>query len=96
MRAPSCSPSTTRPRGQRARGILEGDDKPPNPGPEEILGAHYSVALARDLQLTLDDQLIAHLACNRDRGPVNLVGLRLRLAALSAAVRPPAAMPEGP
>ena len=60
-------------------GILVGDGKLPHPGAEEILEAYYSLALAKDLRLTLDDQLVAHPAYNRDRGPVNVVGLRLHL-----------------
>jgi len=60
-------------------GILVGDGQLPHPGAEQILEAYYRLALARDLQLTLDDQFIANPAYNRDRGPVNVVGLRLHL-----------------
>ena len=58
-------------------GILVGDGKLPHPGPEEILEAYYSVGLSKDLHLSFDDQLIAHPAYNRDRGPVNVLGLRV-------------------
>jgi high affinity Mn2+ porin len=60
-------------------GILVGDGKLPHPGAEQILEAYYSLRLARDLHLTLDDQFIVNPAYNRDRGPVNVVGLRLHL-----------------
>jgi high affinity Mn2+ porin len=58
-------------------GILVGDGRLPHPGPEEILEAYYSLKIARDLHLSLDDQFVEHPAYNRDRGPVNIVGLRL-------------------
>ncbi|MDB5444269.1 MAG: porin [Phenylobacterium sp.] len=60
-------------------GILVGDGKLPSPGAEQILEAYYSLRLARDLHLTLDDQFIVNPAYNRDRGPVNVVGLRVHL-----------------
>lgn len=60
-------------------GILVGDGRLPHPGPEEIVEAYYSLGLAKDIHLTLDDQLVTHPAYNRDRGPVNVVGLRLHL-----------------
>lgn len=60
-------------------GILVGDGKLPHPGSEEILEAYYSLRLSKDLHLSLDDQFVAHPAYNRDRGPVNVVGLRLHL-----------------
>jgi high affinity Mn2+ porin len=58
-------------------GILVGDGRLPHPGQEEIVEAFYSVQLSRNLHLSFDDQYIAHPAYNRDRGPVNVVGLRL-------------------
>jgi high affinity Mn2+ porin len=60
-------------------GILVGDSRLPHPGPEEVLEAYYSVALAKDIHLSLDDQFLNHPAYNRDRGPVNVIGLRLHL-----------------
>jgi high affinity Mn2+ porin len=60
-------------------GILVGDGKLPHPGNEKILEAWYSLALPAGAALTLDDQLIDHPAYNRDRGPVNVVGLRLHV-----------------
>ena len=60
-------------------GILVGDGRLPHPGAEQILEAYYSVGLAKDVHLTLDDQVLEHPAYNRDRGPVNVIGLRLHL-----------------
>lgn len=60
-------------------GILVGDGKLPNPGPEGIVEAYYSLGLAKGLHLTLDDQVVVHPAYNRDRGPANVIGLRLHL-----------------
>ena len=58
-------------------GILVGDGKLPNPGPEQIIEVFYSlpVSFAR---LTFDYQLIVNPAYNRDRGPVSVIGTRLR------------------
>jgi high affinity Mn2+ porin len=60
-------------------GILVGDGRLPHPGAEKILEAYYRLAVAKGLQLTLDDQFIVNPAYNRDRGPVNVIGLRLHL-----------------
>jgi high affinity Mn2+ porin len=60
-------------------GILIGDGRLPHPGAEQILEAYYSVALAKDIAVSLDDQFLDHPAYNRDRGPVNVVSLRLHL-----------------
>ncbi|WP_309606541.1 carbohydrate porin [Phenylobacterium sp.] len=60
-------------------GILVGDGRLPRPGAEAILEAYYSLSLARDMTLSLDDQVVEHPAYNRDRGPVNVVSLRLHL-----------------
>jgi len=60
-------------------GILVGDGKLPHPGDEKILEAYYSLALPAGAALTLDDQWVDHPAYNRDRGPVNVLGLRLHI-----------------
>ena len=60
-------------------GILVGDGRLPHPGTEDILEAYYSLALAKDMTLSLDDQLVENPAYNRDRGPVNVISLRLHL-----------------
>jgi high affinity Mn2+ porin len=58
-------------------GILVGDGKLPNPGPEQILEMYYSLPV-QSWRLTFDYQLIANPAYNRDRGPVSILGTRLR------------------
>jgi high affinity Mn2+ porin len=60
-------------------GILVGDGKLPHPGAETILEAYYRFGLAKDVHLTLDNQVVVNPAYNRDRGPVNVIGLRLHL-----------------
>jgi high affinity Mn2+ porin len=60
-------------------GILVGDSRLPHPGAEDIVEVYYSLSLRKDVTVTLDDQLIERPAYNRDRGPVNVVGLRLHL-----------------
>jgi high affinity Mn2+ porin len=60
-------------------GILVGDGRLPHPGAERIFEAYYSLAPVKDLTLSLDDQFVDHPAYNRDRGPVNVISLRLHL-----------------
>ena len=60
-------------------GILIGDGRLPHPGTEDIVEGYYSLSLAKGLTLSLDDQVIVNPAYNRDRGPVNVVSLRLHL-----------------
>jgi high affinity Mn2+ porin len=58
-------------------GILIGDGKLPNAGPEQIMEVSYSlpVSVAR---VTFDYQLLINPAYNRDRGPVSVIGTRFR------------------
>jgi high affinity Mn2+ porin len=58
-------------------GILVGDGKLPNPGTEKIIEVYYSLPVST-WRLTLDYQFIANPAFNRDRGPVSVLGARLR------------------
>lgn len=58
-------------------GVLIGDGQLPNPGTEKIIEAYYTLPLAA-WRLTLDYQFIANPAYNRDRGPVSVLGARLR------------------
>jgi high affinity Mn2+ porin len=58
-------------------GILAGDGQLPNPGPEKIAEIYYSFPIA-NWRATLDYQFIANPAYNRDRGPVSVIGTRLR------------------
>jgi high affinity Mn2+ porin len=60
-------------------GILIGDGRLPHPGAEGIAEGYYSYSLLKGVTLSLDDQVIVNPAYNRDRGPVNVVSLRLHL-----------------
>jgi high affinity Mn2+ porin len=58
-------------------GILIGDGKLPDSGPEQVLETFYSFAIHKGVNLTADYQLIVNPAYNRDRGPADFLGLRL-------------------
>ena len=58
-------------------GILVGDGRLEHPGPETILEAYYNLAMVKGLHLTFDSQTIVNPAYNRDRGPAEVIGLRL-------------------
>ena len=58
-------------------GILVGDGKLPNSGPEQIVEVFYSLALYTGVHLTADYQFVDNPAYNRDRGPVSFLGARL-------------------
>lgn len=58
-------------------GILVGDGRLPNPGAEKIFEMYYSLPVSF-WKLTLDYQFIVNPAYNSDRGPVSVVGARLR------------------
>ncbi len=58
-------------------GILVGDGRLPHPGAESILEAYYSLGVVKGVHVTLDSQTIANPAYNRDRGPAEVIGLRL-------------------
>ncbi len=58
-------------------GILVGDGRLPNPGPEKIVETSYSFPISI-WRATLNYQFIANPAYNRDRGPVSIFGARLR------------------
>jgi high affinity Mn2+ porin len=60
-------------------GILVGDSRLPHPGAEQILEAYYSVGVTKGVTISLDNQLLHNPAYNRDRGPVNVISLRLHL-----------------
>lgn len=57
-------------------GILVGDGKLPNPGNEKILETYYSFPVLAS-KITLNYQLIANPAYNRDRGPISVLGFRV-------------------
>ncbi|GAA0308652.1 hypothetical protein GCM10009087_18350 [Sphingomonas oligophenolica] len=58
-------------------GVLVGDGKLPHPGPEMIAEAYYDWQPVRGVDVTLDYQFIANPAYNRDRGPANVLAVRL-------------------
>jgi high affinity Mn2+ porin len=58
-------------------GILVGDGQLPHPGAEAIVEAYYSLAVIKGVHLTFDSQTVVNPAYNRDRGPVEVLGLRL-------------------
>lgn len=58
-------------------GILAGDGKLPNPGPERIFETYYSFPLL-SWRGTVDYQFVENPAYNRDRGPVSVIATRLR------------------
>jgi high affinity Mn2+ porin len=58
-------------------GILVGDGRLPNPGPELIMETYYSLPLSA-WRLTFDYQFVVNPGYNRDRGPVSVIGTRLR------------------
>jgi high affinity Mn2+ porin len=60
-------------------GILIGDGKLPHYGPENVIEAYYNCGLFKGINFTLDYQLAADPAYNRDRGPINIFSARLRV-----------------
>ena len=58
-------------------GVLVGDGKLPHPGTEMIAEAYYDWQPLHGVNVTLDYQFIANPAYNRDRGPADVVALRL-------------------
>lgn len=58
-------------------GILVGDGRLPNAGPEQIVEAYYSAALFSFAKLSLGYQFVRNPAYNRDRGPVSILSTRL-------------------
>jgi high affinity Mn2+ porin len=49
----------------------------PNPGTERIFEAYYSFPVL-SWRATVDYQFVENPAYNQDRGPVNVIGTRLR------------------
>ena len=58
-------------------GLLIGDGKLSNAGPEQIFEAYYSHAVLKGVNVSVDYQLVNHPAYNVDRGPVHILGVRL-------------------
>jgi high affinity Mn2+ porin len=64
---------------QGGLGILVGDGKLLNAGPEQILEPTYSYAVRPGVSVAADYQFVNHPAYNRDRGPVSILGARLHM-----------------
>jgi high affinity Mn2+ porin len=58
-------------------GLLVGDGKLPNYSEEKIIEMYYSLPIS-SWRATFDYQFITNPAYNRDRGPVSVIGTRLR------------------
>ena len=58
-------------------GVLVGDGKLTNAGPEQIIETYYSFSLHKGVEITADYQFVNNPAYNRDRGPVSIFGARL-------------------
>ena len=58
-------------------GILVGDGRLPRPAAEKILETYYNIPVWGSL-LTLDYQYLVNPAYNGDRGPVSVIGTRVR------------------
>ncbi|UYY78368.1 carbohydrate porin [Sphingomonas sp. R1] len=58
-------------------GVLVGDGKLPHRGSEAIAEAYYDWQPRKGFDVTLDYQFIANPGYNRDRGPANVLALRL-------------------
>ncbi|WP_254620942.1 carbohydrate porin [Sphingomonas sp. CL5.1] len=58
-------------------GVLVGDGRLPHPGAEAIAEAYYDWQPRKGIDVTIDYQFIANPGYNRDRGPANVVALRL-------------------
>ena len=57
-------------------GVLVGDGRLPHPSDEFIAESYYDLRVSHGIDLSLDYQLIANPAYNRDRGPANVLALR--------------------
>ncbi len=58
-------------------GILIGDGRLPHPDSERILEGYYDVGLAKGLHVALDYQHVVNPGYDPDRGPVDVLALRL-------------------
>jgi high affinity Mn2+ porin len=61
-------------------GIEVGDGKLPHYGLENVIETYYNCALFKGINVTLDYQLAADPAFNKDRGPINIFSARLHLS----------------
>ncbi len=59
-------------------GILVGDGRLARPAGERILETYYAFPLSQTWRMTLDYQYVVNPAYNTERGPVSIIGTRLR------------------
>ena len=60
-------------------GLVVGDGKLTNAGPEQIFEVFYDLGVRKGINVTVDYQVINHPGYNADRGPVHVFGSRLHL-----------------
>ena len=60
-------------------GVIIGDGALPNAGPEQIFETYYNCSLVKSVNLSADYQIVNHPAYNVERGPVNILALRLHV-----------------
>jgi high affinity Mn2+ porin len=58
-------------------GVLVGDGKLTNAGPEQIVETFYSFGVRKGIEVTADYQFVNNPGYNRNRGPVSILGARL-------------------
>ena len=58
-------------------GVLVGDGRLPDAGSEQIAELYYDLAVVKGINVTVDAQHIANPGYNRDRGPANVLAMRL-------------------
>ena len=60
-------------------GILVGDGRLPDSGPEQVVETYYSLAVTSFAHVSADYQFVNNPAYNRDRGPVSVLSARFHL-----------------
>jgi high affinity Mn2+ porin len=60
-------------------GILVGDGKLPDSGPETVIETYYTLSVTQHAQVSADYQFVNNPAYDRDRGPVSILAIRLHL-----------------
>ena len=63
--------------GAGGLGVLIGDGRLPHPGAEAIGEAYYDWKAIEGVEISLDYQLVGNPGYNRDRGPANVLAVRL-------------------
>ena len=58
-------------------GVVVGDGALPNAGPEQVFETYYNYQVFKGVSLTADYQLVNHPAYDTERGPLNVLGIRL-------------------